>query len=62
METPVPSPSRLDGLRLIHGGSAEQRYRTCTLLLFVSLQCLLYGMNLQLLPMWGRRGVYRRHR
>jgi hypothetical protein len=30
-----------------------KRYRACTLLLFVIVQCALYGINLKLLPMWG---------
>ena len=29
------------------------RYRVRTLLVFAILQCVLYGINLKLLPMWG---------
>ncbi|HEY4930977.1 MAG TPA: hypothetical protein VII23_05355 [Terriglobales bacterium] len=30
-----------------------RRYRVRTLLVCVILQCVLYGLNLKLLPMWG---------
>lgn len=35
-----------------HAGEA-QTYRVRTLLVFVILQCVLYGIDLKLLPMWG---------
>jgi hypothetical protein len=45
-----PSP---DDLRLPANADAARRYRARTLLVFVVLQCVLYGINLRLLPMWG---------
>lgn len=41
---PIPSPSAI--------GFAEKRYRAYTLLLCVVLQLALYGVRLNLLPMW----------
>jgi hypothetical protein len=45
-----PSP---DDLRFSSNADAARRYRARTLLVFVVLQCVLYGINLRLLPMWG---------
>ena len=45
-----PSP---DDLRFSSCAGAARRYRARTLLVFVVLQCVLYGINLRLLPMWG---------
>jgi len=42
-----------DGSRLSSNAGGERRYRARTLLVFVVLQLLLYGINLKLLPMWG---------
>src|SRR5664279_2638522 len=42
-----------DGLRFSSNADVAQRYRVRTLLVFVVLQCVLYGINLKLLPMWG---------
>jgi len=52
METRLPPPSTLADLPVTRS-LAEPRYRTYTLLLAVLLQCGLYGINLNLLPMWG---------
>ncbi len=41
----LPSSSRFD--------VAATKYRRHTLLLLAALQCVLYGTNLKLLPMWG---------
>jgi hypothetical protein len=51
--TPLaPKPSS-NPLPLSSNDGAARRYRTLTLLLLVLLQCVLYGINLRLLPMWG---------
>src|ERR1039458_3096258 len=42
-----------DGLRFSSNADVARRYRVRTLLVFVVLQCVLYGINLKLLPMWG---------
>jgi hypothetical protein len=42
-----------DGLRFSSTADVARRYRVRTLLVFVVLQCVLYGINLKLLPMWG---------
>jgi hypothetical protein len=53
MERIFASNSSPDDLRFSSSAVAAQRYRLGTLLLFVILQCVLYGVNLKLLPMWG---------
>jgi hypothetical protein len=47
------SKTNPDDLRLSTGSVVASRYRVRTLLLFLILQCVLYGSNLKLLPMWG---------
>ncbi len=42
-----------DDLPASSKADAARRYRALTLLVFVVLQCVLYGINLKLLPMWG---------
>src|SRR5664279_3852213 len=42
-----------DGLRFSSNADVARRYRVRTLLVFVVLQCVLYNINLKLLPMWG---------
>ncbi|HEY5174794.1 MAG TPA: hypothetical protein VII95_04425 [Terriglobales bacterium] len=42
-----------DDLRFSSHGDAARRYRGRMLLVLVVLQCVLYGINLKLLPMWG---------
>ncbi len=49
---PNPNPDP-DHSSLSSPDGAARRYRTLTLLLLVLLQCVLYGINLRLLPMWG---------
>ena len=39
--------------RLSSNAYAARRYRASTLLAFILLQCVLYSVNLKLLPMWG---------
>jgi uncharacterized membrane protein len=52
MERPIPPETSLNNPSLSPSVFAEKRYRTYTLLLVVILQCLLYGIHLNLLPMW----------
>jgi len=47
------SKSSPDGPRFSSNADMARRYRVHTLLVFVILQCVLYGINLKLLPMWG---------
>src|ERR1017187_5827841 len=49
----VTSESTPDGLRFSSNADMARRYRVHTLLACVILQCVLYGINLKLLPMWG---------
>ena len=42
-----------DDFRLSSSFHVASRYRVRTLLVFAILQCVLYGINLKLLPMWG---------
>ena len=53
MDGPIASETDSDHLPSFPHKAAAQTYRTRTLLLFVILQCVLYGINLNLLPMWG---------
>jgi len=41
------------GLRFPSSADVWRKYRVYTLLVLVILQCVLYGINLRLLPMWG---------
>jgi len=47
------STTRPDGLRFSSNADVGRRYRMRTLLVLIILQCVLYGINLNLLPMWG---------
>ena len=42
-----------DDRRYSSNADVARKYRVRTLLVFVILQCVLYGFNLNLLPMWG---------
>ncbi len=42
-----------DNLWLSSNDDASRRHRLLTLAAFIVLQCVLYGVNLKLLPMWG---------
>ncbi len=53
MGTPRASQISPDTLRPSSNANAARRYRASTLLAFILLQCVLYGANLKLLPMWG---------
>ena len=53
MERAFASNASPDGLRLFSHADAAQNYRLRTLLVLVILQCVLYGINLKILPMWG---------
>lgn len=48
----TPPQAILNSPPLAQSGFAEKRHRAGTLLLCVILQCLLYGIHLNLLPMW----------
>lgn len=52
MDRLIPPQTILGSPPLSQSGFAEKRYRAYTLLLCVTLQCLLYGIHLKLLPMW----------
>ncbi len=52
MDRLIPPQTILDSPPLSQSGFAEKRYRAYTLLLCVVLQCALYGIRLNLLPMW----------
>ena len=52
MDRLIPPQTILDSPPLSPSGFAEKRYRAYTLLLCVILQCALYGIRLNLLPMW----------
>jgi hypothetical protein len=53
MGTRFASKTSPDGLRFSSHADLTGRYRVRTLLVLVILQCVLYGINLKLLPMWG---------
>jgi len=53
MERLLASETGPDGRRLSSNADVARTYRVRTLLVFVILQCVLYGVNLNLLPMWG---------
>ena len=53
MERFLASETGPDGRRLSSHAGVARTYRARTLLVFVILQCVLYGVNLNLLPMWG---------
>jgi len=53
MERFLASETGPDGRRFSSHAGVARTYRARTWLVFVILQCVLYGVNLNLLPMWG---------